>query len=183
MEEEFFAAVDIRATGPVPGLFSILEIGACSVMDPNESFHRLLHPTGPFLESTSPKAPPANARVSGLEALKDFREWLKTVAGGRRPCFVGFHVAIKFAHIHHACQMAFGESLFGPTALDLAAMQFAVSGTTMLRVPTPHDVAQACGMSWDAKHSDALSVARAQAQIFRCLRRSAQVEPNEEWSC
>lgn len=42
--KEVFISVDIEASGPIPGEYSLLSIGACMVDNPDESFYAELKP-------------------------------------------------------------------------------------------------------------------------------------------
>lgn len=42
--EELYISVDIETSGPVPGVFSLLSVGACLVQDPTTSVYIELQP-------------------------------------------------------------------------------------------------------------------------------------------
>ena len=44
IREEVFISVDIEASGPIPGEFSLLSIGACAVGDSTKTFYVQLKP-------------------------------------------------------------------------------------------------------------------------------------------
>ena len=41
---EFYVSVDVETSGPIPGEYSLLSIGACSVLQPRSSFYVELKP-------------------------------------------------------------------------------------------------------------------------------------------
>ena len=41
---EFYVSVDVEASGPIPGEYSLLSIGACSIFEPRSSFYVELKP-------------------------------------------------------------------------------------------------------------------------------------------
>ena len=50
---EVFLSVDVETSGPIPGEFSLLTIGACDVFDPQQTFSCELKPT---TRNADPKA-------------------------------------------------------------------------------------------------------------------------------
>ncbi len=43
---EIYVSVDIETSGPVPGIYSLLSIGACLVSDPENALYLELQPEG-----------------------------------------------------------------------------------------------------------------------------------------
>ena len=41
---EVFVSVDVEAAGPIPGEFSLLSVGACSIYEPEKTFACELEP-------------------------------------------------------------------------------------------------------------------------------------------
>ena len=107
-DEELFISVDIETSGPVPGEYSMLSIGACVIFDVSRTFACELKPT-------SAKSNPDAIRVSGLsleklaqtgltprDAMSEFSEWLLRVCmANTRPIFVGFNaLALMTPELH-----------------------------------------------------------------------------------
>src|SRR5687768_5754050 len=59
MTREVFISVDVETSGPIPGEFSMLSIGACLVDNPGRQFECLIKPL-------NMNADPAAMEVSGL---------------------------------------------------------------------------------------------------------------------
>ena len=47
MKPERYFSVDVESSGPIPGKYSLLAIGACMVGSPDESFYAELKPISP----------------------------------------------------------------------------------------------------------------------------------------
>lgn len=58
--EEIYVSVDVETSGPIPGEYSLLSIGACLVAQPATSIYLELQPD-------SPKYDPEALAVSGLK--------------------------------------------------------------------------------------------------------------------
>lgn len=59
-DKEIFISVDIESSGPIPGEYSLLSIGACLLSDPKESFYTELRPD-------SQKHDPEAVAITGLD--------------------------------------------------------------------------------------------------------------------
>ena len=84
--KEIFVSVDIEASGPIPGKYSMLSIGACLTSNPAEQFSCLLKPI-------SQEFVPAALDVTGLslkklwedglepsDAMRLFKVWIESLA-------------------------------------------------------------------------------------------------------
>lgn len=73
--QEYYVSVDVETSGPIPGEFSLLSIGACLVTEPETSIYLELQPD-------SVKHDPEAVAVSGLDLGVLKREGLPH----KRPC-------------------------------------------------------------------------------------------------
>ena len=98
-EKEIYVSVDIEASGPIPGKYSMLSIGACLAANPAEQFFCLLKPI-------SQEFVPAALEVTGLsleklhkeglepsEAMAQFKAWVESVTHGDQT------VAVSYTHL------------------------------------------------------------------------------------
>lgn len=171
---ELYISVDIEAAGPVPGLYSMLALGACVVDRPDEAFYAELRPiTDAFV--------PEALRVGGLsmerlqnegrdpaEVMGTFRNWLRDRAtGALHPVFVGFNASFDWAFVNWYFHRFLGENPFGFGGIDIKAYYMGLAGcawaeTTSSRLPPRFQSA--------LPHThNALDDARAQADIFSKL--------------
>jgi DNA polymerase III epsilon subunit-like protein len=94
--KETFVSVDTEASGPIPGEYSMLSLGACLVFDISKTFYIEFKPindnyvrgaievTGLSLEKL---------KKTGVEpkvGMYEFDNWTKDVSGESRPVFVSF---------------------------------------------------------------------------------------------
>lgn len=170
MPEEIYVSVDIETSGPIPGEFSMLSLGACLVKNVELSYYVELKPINDNSTSDALKAcrfDMETLRLTGQEpaiAMKEFRLWLKEACHRARPVFVGFNAAFDWSFVNYYFHKYLGDNPFGISALDIKAYymgQFAslwsdTSGKCMLGK---------FGMSHPNMHN-ALDDAIVQARLF-----------------
>ena len=168
---ETYISVDIEATGPIPGEYSMLSLGACVVGHPEESFYVELKPisdhfladalevTGFSLDSLK------KAGRNPSEAMKEFQGWVESATGDTRPVFVGFNATYDWQFVNWYLHCYTGSNPFGFAGLDIKAYFMGMSGrlwgeTTSSQLPAEFrpDVPQT---------HNALDDARAQASVFQ----------------
>lgn len=168
---ECFVSVDIETAGPVPGMYSMLTIGACLVEDDSVTFQCAVKPI-------TERADPEALKVSGLSlaelqrdgmepsiAMQRFAEWTAHVANGRTPVFVGLNAAFDWSFINYYFHVYTGANPFGFAPLDLKALYMGVTGSAWHNAKSSQ-MKQLLRPSLIADH-DALNDARAQAELFR----------------
>lgn len=124
---ETYISVDIEASGPIPGRFSLLSIGACVVSQTSQTFYAELKPlntnyiqqamavNGLSLEQLKAKGEaPASAMVR-------FSQWIKTVTRETRPVFVAFNAVFDWSFTHWYFIKFLGRDPFGISGLDIKA--------------------------------------------------------------
>lgn len=170
---EAYISVDIEASGPIPGVYSMLAIGACVVGRPEESFYAELRPIN---DAFVPEA----LQVSGLtfeelrrsggepaEVMRAFQAWVAHCSEGNRPVFVGFNATFDWSFVNWYFHRYVRENPFGIGGVDIKAYYMGLAGcswaeTTSSRLPDrfksklPHT-------------HNALDDARAQADTFAKL--------------
>jgi len=172
--EEVFISVDVETSGPIPGEYSMLSIGACAVETPEEQFECLLKPI-------TDRADPAAMAVSGLslervrcdgldpaEAMTKFKDWVTRTAGKGRPVLVAFNAPFDWSFVNYYFHRFLGANPFGFAALDIKAYYMGAAQTSW------HDtrssvMRRTLGTSAEGNH-DALCDALAQAELFRLAR-------------
>lgn len=169
---EVFISVDVETSGPIPGEFSMLTIGACSVDQPDLVFSCKLKP---ITQAFDPKA----IEVTGLslielardgldppDAMKRFADWLKGVVGTEgAPVFVGLNAPFDWSFVNYYFHRFLGENPFGFTALDIKALYMGATGCTW-RDTRSSKIAERVEPKTTGTH-DALEDARYQAELFR----------------
>ncbi len=169
---DIYICVDVETSGPIPGEYSLLSIGACTIYEPQATFYIELKPVN---QNATPGAQDIHKlslerlAVEGadpLEAMQQFETWLANqVPAGRRPVFVAFNAPFDWMFINYYFHRYLGHNPFGHAALDIKALYMGWAGVpwsqTSWRVISPELV--------DDKHltHHALEDALDQAILFR----------------
>lgn len=124
---ETYISVDIEASGPTPGDYSLLSIGACVVGNLDQTFYSELKPIN---DQYVPKA----MEVNGLSlthlsltgeapgaAMARFDQWVHEVSDNTRPVFVAFNATFDWSFTHWYFMKFFGHDPFGISGLDIKA--------------------------------------------------------------
>jgi hypothetical protein len=171
---EIYISVDIEASGPIPGEYSMLSIGACVVGDIARSFYAELKPLNDNFTQEAMDACKlslqdlARTGRAPAEAMRAFGEWVHATADGMRPVFVGFNAPFDWSFVNYYFHKFTGANPFGHAALDIksyymGAYRTAWSETSMAQLPPevrPHP---------GPLQHEALADAVEQSEIFRKL--------------
>lgn len=169
-----FISVDVEASGPTPGLYSLLAVGACSVEDPRRTFYAEIKPQ---TERADPEAMAVNGldlhalARNGLdlgEAMTTFESWiLDPMPSGRAPVFVSYNAPFDWMFIQDAFHRTLGRNPFGHFPLDVRALYMGLSGKPWPSIRL-EDLAETYLDGRRLTHN-ALDDARAQGELFRRL--------------
>ena len=170
MKPEMYFSVDVESAGPVPGIFSMLSLGACVVGEPQKCFYTELKPiTQDFV--------PEALKISGFDlnklaaegkspelAMAEFRSWVEKYAGEHKPVFVGFNACYDWQFVNWYCEKFAGGNPFGFGGIDIKSYfmglrRLAWGQTTSSQLPPEFQPDQ-------AQTHNALDDAQAQASIF-----------------
>jgi len=176
---EIFLSVDIETSGPIPGEYSLLTIGACNVDDPAQVFSCDLKPI-------SSNADPKAMEVTGLSletlsaeglppevAMKRFQDWVTEVAGDLgTPVFVGFNAPFDWSFVNYYFHSYLKSNPFGFAALDIKAFYMGVTGSSWADTRSSQIAARLHPKS-KGDHQ-ALHDAQYQAELFRLVRDISQ---------
>jgi len=184
MKPEMYISVDIEASGPIPGEYSMLSFGACLVHRPETTFHRRVHPisdkfvpealevVGTTLEEA------ARVGMKPKKAMCDFVDRIGANAVDHVPVFVGFNASFDWSFINWYFHRYVGRNPFGIAALDIKAFYMGLSGCTWQQT-TSRQLPAEFQPSRPQTH-DALQDALAQADIFqKLLSVSSELRPGE----
>jgi ribonuclease T len=181
-KEELFISVDVETSGPIPGEYSLLQIGACVIENAQESISLYLKPT-------TQNAVAAALEVTGLdmhslalngvepkEAMKKFKKWITSVVGADSiPVFVGLNASFDWSFINYYFHRYLGENPFGYSALDLKSMYLGAVGGAWAATGA-RQIAEHYHLSGHGDH-DALHDAQYQAALFRLIRGASDRPP------
>lgn len=174
-KNEIFISVDIESSGPIPGEFSLLTIGACEVFNSDNTFSISLKPI-------TPKFDPEALAVTGLsleqleregispvDAMMRFRDWVINSCGANGvPVFVGFNAAFDWSFVNYYFHKFLNENPFGFSALDIKSMYMGAFNSTWRQTKSSL-IDQALSPTLIPDH-EALKDAQYQAEIFRILK-------------
>lgn len=169
-----YLSVDVEASGPIPGLYSLLSIGACRVADPSQTFYAELKPE-------SRRADPEAMAIHNLdldalaqtgleprEAMARFEEWtLSQMPAGTSPIFVSYNAPFDWMFINDAFHRTLGRNPFGHFPLDIRAFFMGMSGEAWGSIR--FDNLADAYLARRRRNHNALEDALAQGELFRHL--------------
>jgi DNA polymerase III epsilon subunit-like protein len=174
-KKELFISVDVETSGPIPGEYSLLQIGACLIENVQESISLYLKPITKNVVA-------AAIQVTGLdmhslelggiepkEAMNQFQKWIANVAGAESvPVFVGLNAGFDWSFVNYYFHRYLGDNPFGYSALDLKSMYLGAVGGAWATTGA-RQIAEHYHLSGHGDH-DALHDAQFQADLFRLIR-------------
>jgi len=137
LETDVYICVDVETTGPVPGDYSMLSIGACTIYEPQQTFYIELKPIN---QNTTEEAVSIHKLsferlmaegVAPTEALTRFEEWLMNEAApNQQPLFVAFNAAFDWMFVNYYFHHYRGHNPFGHAAIDIKAFYMGMTGVS-----------------------------------------------------
>jgi len=134
---DFYIIVDVETSGPTPGQYALLSIGACTLCDPRQTFYIELQPDEEgMLEDAMQvnKLSLDDLRRTGLpprEALVQFSDWInEVIPENHKPVFTAFNAPFDWMFINHYFHKYLGLNPFGHKALDIKAFYMGVYGVS-----------------------------------------------------
>jgi DNA polymerase III epsilon subunit-like protein len=122
---EVYVSVDIEASGPIPGEYSMLSLGACLVSNTERNFYVELKPINSNYKKEA-------LEVSGLSmeylqkhgkppeiAMRNLDEWVRAIQG--KPVFVAFNATFDWSFVNYYFHKYVGNNPFGISGLDIKA--------------------------------------------------------------
>lgn len=172
-----FISVDVEASGPVPGEFSMLSLGACVVGKTDEQFYVELKPI-------TRKQDAEAMRVNGLnhddleqrgtdpmQAMLAFESWLHHATPvGYRPIFVAYPATFDWMFVAYYFHRFLARNPFGVSGLDLTSMYAGQVSTAIGLTWTVDELEQRLAADLPLTHN-ALEDAMAQSAVFEQLLR------------
>lgn len=135
MKKETYISVDIEASGPIPGKYSMLALGAVIVTDLSKTFYVEIKPIN---ENYIQRA----LDVSGLSmvdllahgetpaaAMSKFEKWINENTEGK-PVFVGFNATFDWSFVNYYFHNFLGRNPFGISGLDIKAYYMGLTHCT-----------------------------------------------------
>ena len=171
-EDEIYISVDVETSGPIPGEYSLLSLGACVIGETSKTFYREIKP---IADAFIPQA----LEVTGLSlqklnetgteptaALRAFEDWQSSVSNGKRSVFVAFNPTFDWMFVAYYFHRFLGHNPFGISGLDIKAYYMGKLGTSWGE--TAKKKLDKKVLPLGRKHThNALDDAIEQAEIFR----------------
>jgi len=174
--KEIFVSVDIEASGPIPGKYSMLSIGACVTSDTTRRFTCYLKPISDEFVPAAMEVTRLSLdqlREVGLDpvkAMEKFKAWIESLAAeGETVVFVGFNASFDWAFVNHYFHWFIGENPFGIAALDIKSMYFGAASSTW-KSTRSSEIDKVVNPGGKGDH-DALHDAIYQAELFNLIRK------------
>ncbi|WP_286918621.1 3'-5' exonuclease [Pseudomonas sp. UBA6753] len=173
--EELYISVDIEASGPIPGEYSMLSLGACVVGRPEQAIYLELMPD-------SPRHDPEAVSVTGfdlqslaatgiapLQAMQKLAEWLANVsASEQKAIFIGLNASFDWSFVNYYFHKYLGENPFGFAALDIKAYYMGAFNLEWKQTKSSHMSANL--LPHTSPTHNALDDARYQAELFQLMQ-------------
>lgn len=144
---EIYISVDIETDGPIPGMYSMLSLGAAAFLPSGKlvdtftiNFDPLpgafSHPETVRWWLTQPEAWEAATEnsVEPREATKLFYHWVKAVSVGRKPVFVGYPTGFDFMFVYWYLMRYLDKSPFSFSALDIKTYAMAILKLSLIHI-------------------------------------------------
>ena len=176
--DDIYFSVDIESSGPIPGKFSMLSLGACLVTDPGKHFYVELQPISDEFVARALEVSGFNLEAlkksgkSPIEGMQHFARWVHETAAGGHPVFVGFNGCFDWQFVNWYCLQFAGANPFGFGGVDIKSFYMGLTGkpwsaTTSSQLPQEYRP--------DSQQThNALDDAKAQASIFRKMLAAAE---------
>jgi len=167
---ETYISVDVEASGPIPGEFSLLSIGACVVTNTGQNFYSELKPLNDNFIAGAMEVNGlslAKLKLEGEEptaAMARFRHWIEKVSADTKPVFVGFNATFDWSFTHWYFVKFLGAGPFGISGLDIKA--YFMGRRRVLWKETNKKKVRALYPSQTRHTHNALDDAKEQAEIF-----------------
>lgn len=174
MEQLTYISVDVEASGPIPGEYSMLSLGACVVGRVDDGFYVELRPV------TMAFQPDALA-VAGFDlddlavrgadpadAMAAFDAWVaRATAPGHRPVFVAYPLPFDWMFVAYYFHRFLGRNPFGYAGLDVKSFHLGLTRGAS-GVDDSRELEPPLDGALDLMHN-ALEDAVAQARLFEQL--------------
>ncbi len=183
---ESYIVVDVEASGPSPGLHSMLSVGACTLPEPRHTFYAELQPDSLEVDAEAMAIHQLSLDVlakEGLppkEAMQRFAGWVEQVVEpGAQPVFVAFNAPFDWMFVNTYFHRYLGHNPFGHKALDIKAYFMGLHGVPWLDTSHRNILNHYDNHSKLTHH--ALRDALAEADLFQAMLTEArQIRLEEE---
>jgi DNA polymerase III epsilon subunit-like protein len=174
LKREVYIVVDVEASGPNPGDYALLSIGACTVAEPRQTFYVELQPDK---AAFTPEAMDVNGlslerlAAEGLApegAMEAFAAWVaKVVPREAKAVFAAFNAPFDWMFVNDYFHHYLGHNPFGHSALDIKSLYLGLEGVTWQETSHRYVSQRYCGKPHLTHH--ALDDAIDEAEILQAM--------------
>lgn len=174
-----FISVDVEASGPIPGEYSMLSVGACEVGNTANGFYVEIQPISDnFVQEALDVCGLSmdKLKTTGFapaDAMTKFAQWIKWTAKENYPKFVGFNLGFDWQFVNYYFVKYLKENPFGISGIDTKSVWFSRDG--IWKHTTKTYVKRSLKLNLEHTHN-ALDDAREQAIIFEKILESLKKE-------
>ncbi|MBT0461659.1 3'-5' exonuclease [Morganella morganii] len=176
---EIYISVDVETSGPVPGEFSLLSVGACLVHNPTKSVYIELQPDSLRHDAESLAVTGLNLEhlqqhgLHPVKAMEHLSEWINTVKQPEmKIIFVGLNAPFDWSFINYYFHKYLGGNPFGFTAIDIKAYYMGFTGCSWSETKSSL-MAKRLSPITQPSHN-ALDDAKFQAELFALMTNKEQ---------
>ena len=167
VSDELYVSVDVETSGPVPGIYSLLSIGACVVSEPAQP-DGLQHDPEAVAVTGLDLTKLENEGLAPQTAMLKLEQWLNQLCSAdQKVVFVGLNAPFDWSFINYYFHKYSGANPFGFTALDMKAYYMGVTGCRWKETKSSQMTARLNPQS--APNHNALDDARFQAELFALM--------------
>jgi ribonuclease T len=172
-----YISVDIEASGPIPGEYSLLSIGACIVGQEDEKLSRFYVELKPISDNFVQEALDVTGfsmehlKQNGtdpLDAMKQFDSWLNTITNGgkSKPVFVAYPVGFDWSFVNYYFHKYLKFNPFGISGIDVKSVWLGKTNQKWHKI-SKQSILRALKIT-DLEHThNALDDAVEQSRIFK----------------
>lgn len=173
---EVYISVDVETSGPIPGAYSMLALGACEIGRTDRRFYIELRPTSEMFLPDAMKvvgrslADFAQSGHDPAKAMTAFRDWIHQVSEGREPVFVGFNATFDWSFVNWYFHTYLRDNPFGFGGIDIKSYYMGLVGCSWADTRSSRIPKQFKG---ESPHThNALDDAVEQAEMFKRMHDS-----------
>lgn len=174
---ETYISVDIEASGPVPGEYSMLSLGACVVGKREHNFYAELKP---ITRNVDPEAlavaglDPEHLEREGTDptrAMREFAAWLEQVTPpDSTPIFTAYPLAFDWMFVAYYFQRFLGRNPFGYSGFDIKSFYMGLTGEDWRGTSVKQRLNVAVDLTHNARE-DAIAQAELTEKLFDYAKR------------